>query len=182
MLKKLDTTANVVVIVVGVLVSFAIIRGYFLPPSPAALAPAKGQKMPGIPGINWASHRSTLLLIMRKGCHYCEDSVPFYQRLAESAKGGDTVVVALFPDAQDVARQTLLSEGLPFSVVGGVSLASLQISGTPTIILVGQSGRVAGSWVGMLSPRQELEVLAAAETPNSGSGLDGENQRLGGAP
>jgi hypothetical protein len=41
----------------------------------------------------------------------------------------------------------------------------VKISGTPTLLLVDRSGTVLNAWIGMLSPRQELEVMRATTAP-----------------
>ena len=46
-------------------------------------------------------------------------------------------------------------------------LIKLKISGTPTLMLVDRSGTVLNAWIGMLSPRQELEVIRATTEPAS---------------
>lgn len=64
--------------------------------------------------------------------------------------------------------------------LAGVPLEKLKASGTPTLLLVDKSGTVLNAWIGMLSPRQELEVIGAATVSASpastGSGSIAQNE------
>ena len=73
--------------------------------------------------------------------------------------------MAVFPDAADAVKEVVQSEGLRVHALAGVPLERLKISGTPTLLLVDRSGTVMNAWIGMLSPRQELEVMRAATAP-----------------
>jgi hypothetical protein len=48
-------------------------------------------------------------------------------------------------------------------------LEKLKISGTPTLLLIDRTGTVVKAWVGILSGRQELEVMKAATAPAAGA-------------
>jgi len=67
--------------------------------------------------------------------------------------------LAVFPDPSDTAKEAAKSEGLTAQVLAGVPLERLKISGTPTLLLVDRTGTVLNAWIGILSPRQELEVM-----------------------
>jgi hypothetical protein len=73
--------------------------------------------------------------------------------------------VAVFPDAADAVKEVVQSEGLRVHALAGVPLERLKISGTPTLLLVDRSGTVMNAWIGLLSPRQELEVMRATTAP-----------------
>ena len=92
-----------------------------------------------------------------------EDSAPFYQRLiAQQQQGGSNPdILAVFPDTADAVKEVVQSEGLGVHTLAGVPLEKLKISGTPTLLLVDRSGTVINVWIGVLTPRQELEVIRA---------------------
>jgi hypothetical protein len=52
----------------------------------APRAVAAGDHLANLPGIDWSQHRRTLLLVLNTGCHFCQDSVPFYQKLLALAQ------------------------------------------------------------------------------------------------
>jgi len=102
----------------------------------------------------------------------CEDSAPFYQRLiAQQQQGGsNSTIVAVFPDTADTVKEVVQSEGLRVRALAGVPLERLKIAATPTLLVVDRNGTVLNAWIGMLSPRQELEVMRATTAPTA-SGL-----------
>jgi hypothetical protein len=67
--------------------------------------------------------------VLRKGCHFCEDSAPFYQRIfaKQQQDGSNTAIVAAFPDAVDAVKEVVKSERLDVQALAGVPLASLQL-------------------------------------------------------
>ena len=75
--------------------------------------------------------------------------------------------MAVFPDAADAVKEVVQSEGLRVHALAGVPLERLKISGTPTLLLVNRSGTVVNAWIGMLSPRQEVEVMKATTEPTA---------------
>jgi len=163
MRQKLEMAANIAVIIAVVYIGFNVLRARLSQPSTYQDGPQVGEKLPVVPGYSWGGHSRTLVLALRNGCHYCEESAPFYKRLLAqvSTHSGPTSVIAVFPDDTNIARAVTASEGLSIPAVGGVPLQQIRVSGTPTLILVDGTGRVAGTWVGMLSPKKELEVFKA---------------------
>jgi thiol-disulfide isomerase/thioredoxin len=157
-----EAVANVSVIVVGLLVGVVVLREKLaaphVPPSIAA-----GDRLPQVSGIDWSRHQRTLVLALNTGCHFCQDSAPVYQKLAQAQKPAtdDMEIVALFPNDTEAVRQLVKDEGLSFRTVSGVPLEKLGVTGFPTLLIVGRDGRVERTWLGLLTPREELEVLSA---------------------
>jgi hypothetical protein len=89
MKTKLEAIANVTVIVVALAVGYVVLGRYvaaYRTPRPIAA----GDRLAAIPNLDWKQHRHTLVLALNTGCHFCEQSVPFYQRLADmQTTGGD---------------------------------------------------------------------------------------------
>lgn len=164
---KIEAAANIIVIVLAVVVGSVFLKDRLSPAAQEPEAVKAGDKLPILDGWDWGAHEQTLVLGLRKGCHFCEDSAPFYQRLtSQQQPGGSTpAILAVFPDPADAAKEVARSEGLTAHVLAGVPLEKLKISGTPTLLLVDRSGRVLNAWIGMLSPRQELEVIRATTAP-----------------
>ncbi len=158
---KLEAIANVTVIVVALAIGYVVLKekvaGPRIPRSVAA-----GDRLAAIPGIDWSRHRRTLVLALNSGCHYCQDSVPFYQKLAQAERpDGDALeIVAVFPNGPEAVQQVMRDDGLAIRSIPAVSLEKLGIVGFPTLLLVDGEGRVERSWVGLLTPRQELDVLS----------------------
>ena len=86
-MKKLELAVNIGVIVLGAAVLFFLVKTYRASrdASQALQEPRVGDQLPVIPGVDWKVNDRTLVLALRKGCHYCEDSMPFYRKLAQLA-------------------------------------------------------------------------------------------------
>jgi hypothetical protein len=161
MKAKLEAIANVTVIVVALAVGLVVLRGRVAGPRmPRSVA--VGDRLAQVPGIEWSRHRRTLVLALNSGCHFCQDSVPFYQKLAQAERpeGDDLEIVAVLPNGPEAVQQLMRDDGLTIRSIPAVPLEKLGIFGFPTLLLVDREGRVERSWVGLLTPRQELEVLS----------------------
>ena len=125
----------------------------------------EGLTEPALSGYNYASHQGTLVLAIRKGCHYCDESMPFYKRLADLEKEQKlhAHLLAVMPDDQISSAGIFSSAGIKVDGVFGQQLESLNVSGTPTLLLLDTRGRVERAWVGELSSQGEQEVVAAAQ-------------------
>ena len=169
MKAKIEVVANVVVILLAVVIASVYLRDRFSAHSPAPNEVNAGDRLPRLDGWDWSAHDRSLVLVLKKGCHFCEDSAPFYQRLAAQHQEArsNTAIVAVFPDAAEAASEVVKSEGLGIHTLPGVPLEALKVSGTPSLLLVDQSGTVLNAWMGMLSPKQELEVMGAIACPGN---------------
>jgi thiol-disulfide isomerase/thioredoxin len=157
---KVEAVANITVIIVALVVGAVVLRGGMLSrhtePSVAA-----GDRLAAVPGIDWGQHRKTLVLALNTGCHYCQDSVPFYQKLAQAQPDySNLAIVAAFPnDAQEVGHFAA-QEAVGIRSVAAVPFDKWRVTGTPTLLLVDAHGRVERTWVGLLTSRQELDLMA----------------------
>ena len=154
MKTKIEVVANVVVILLAVVVGSVFLKDRLSSPGPQSNEVKAGDRLPRLDGWDWGSHDRTLVIALRKGCHFCEDSAPFYQRLLaqQQQEGSNTAMLAVFPDAADAAKEAVQSEGLGVQALAGVPLERLKVSGTPTLLLVDRNGTVLNAWIGMLSP------------------------------
>ncbi len=160
MKTKFEAIANVTIIVVALAVGSVVLTRY----AASYRAPrsvAAGDHLDKFPGLDWSQHQRTLLLALNTGCHFCQDSVPFYQRLAQAQRSNSYTleIVAVFPNEGDTVHQFTAHENLMMRSVPGVPLEKLRVNATPTIILVNSEGRVERSWVGVLTSRQEMDLL-----------------------
>ncbi|SRR5579884_2439454 len=107
----------------------------------------------------------TLILAVRVGCHFCESSMPFYRRLYNVAKTHTNPkqlrLLVVAPDSSDVARSYLRRHALDIDVRAEVPLKSLQILGTPTLILIDRTRMVRRVWIGQLDAKQENDLLSS---------------------
>jgi hypothetical protein len=166
MKAKLEAIANVAVIVVALAVGYVVL-GRYVPAYRAPRSVEAGNRLAKLPGLEWNQHRRTLVLALNTGCHFCEQSVPFYQKLADRSDGSDLDIVAVFPNDAEMVRQFMAKDNLRIRSVAEVPLGKLRVNATPTLILVDANGRVERSWVGMLSSQEEIDLLMVA-APSQG--------------
>ena len=164
--KKVEVIANIAIILVSIMLAVALTERYLLTPKVSRPSQeARAQIQPGtklsLPGVDWGKNDRTILMVMSTGCHFCTESAPFYQRLAqEKSKQGGTHLVAVLPEDVAASQKYLSEHGVVVDEIRQASPASIQVSGTPTLILADQTGSVIASWVGKLPPDKEAEVLS----------------------
>lgn len=158
--RRIELLANLAIIAVAIFIGIIFVQKYLRAnPAPTHSALTVSMKV-SLPGVYWAKNNRTLLLVMQKGCHFCTDSAPFYQRLVrETAGRGDIHLVAVLPQTTDESKKYLSDLGVNIEDIRQASLNSMSVRGTPTLILVDSKGAVTNSWQGELSPDQESEVL-----------------------
>jgi len=107
-----------------VVIGSVFLSDRFAPPIAETNDIKPGGKLASIDGWDWSAHDQTLVLVLRNGCQFCEDSAPFYQRLiAQQQQGGsNTSIVAVSPDTAEMMKDVLRSEGLRVHALGGVRL------------------------------------------------------------
>jgi len=160
MKPKPEAIANVAVILVALAVGYVVLARYAAA-NRAPMSVEAGDRLDKVPGLDWKQHERTLVLALNTGCHFCEESGPFYQKLAVAQEQGgiDLGVVAVFPNDAEMVRQFMTKDNLHIRSVAATPLENLRVSATPTLILVDKDGRVERSWIGLLSPPEELELF-----------------------
>jgi thioredoxin-related protein len=161
--KKIEFVANIAIIVVAVLVCVVLVKNYLLADrsktDPRDMRVAAGTKL-SLADVDWAKNGQTLLLVLQKGCRYCSESAPFYQRLVRETAGRENLrLIAVLPQETDEGKKYLSDLGLAIDEVRQAELDSVGVKGTPTLILINNAGVVVDSWVGKLPPEQESKVL-----------------------
>jgi thiol-disulfide isomerase/thioredoxin len=120
-----------------------------------------GKKI-SIPSVSWDRTPTNVVVAMTTHCPYCASSMGFYRRLAtavQDASSKKTAVVFVSPEPRDTTSNYLDQLSIaPYKVVS-VSLKDLEISGTPTLLLVDDTGQVKHAYAGKLSDTNETTVL-----------------------
>lgn len=156
--RTVELSANVAIIVVAALVIYSFVVAKFRAKQSVPVGPSVGMKM-SLSGVKWEENGSTLLIALQRGCRFCEESAGFYHRLYEQR--GQTLnprIVAVVPGEKSEVERYLSDQGILADQVINLSLSELNVSGTPTLMLVDHEGRVNGVWVGKLNDNQEKEV------------------------
>jgi thiol-disulfide isomerase/thioredoxin len=170
-MKLLDKLANLAVIIVAIIAVAIFVRGgrqqQPTQDAPRAamertVAQLKGTKidLPGagldVPGLK------KVVLSLSVGCHYCEQSAPFYQKLRVLSENGVKFkLVAALPQEKELAEAYLKVRKVQVDVLASSRpILDRGVSPTPTLLIVGDSGVVEQVWVGLLSEAGQREVLA----------------------
>lgn len=165
--RKLETATNLAVLVAALLVA-AYFVGLFIArakrPEPTPEA-GPGIRLALPEAFDFAAHDRTLILAIQEDCSYCEASIPFYVEITDRLGGGcsELGVVAALPNPPASADAFLDKAGLQIPRLANTSLASLGITGTPTVLLVDREGTVLDVWVGELSEDGQEDILAAVD-------------------
>jgi hypothetical protein len=134
------------------------------PPPPARPVPpiyTAGERI-ALQGVDFAGADRTLLLVVRRGCRFCDESMPFYQRLSASPQLADrTRLVIVAPDDEGVTREELAKHDVKVHQIVRAALGGLKVRGTPTAIMVSREGVVQRIWTGLLREREEADLLQA---------------------
>ena len=159
--RKLEMLVNVAIVLVAVALCAVLARQYLLTDSASAMrGPEVGSRVE-LAGLDLSTEETALLLVLQKDCHFCTDSAPFYQRLAReaAARGGRVKLFAVLPNNTEEGRRYLADLGVPVERVLQARLGSLDVTGTPTLIML-KRGAVSDVWVGALPPEAEADVLS----------------------
>jgi hypothetical protein len=72
-------------------------------------------------------------------------------------------LLAVLPQPVEEGRRYLATLGVAVDEIKQSSLSSIDVRGTPTLMLVNSDGVVTDTWVGRLQAEQEAEVLSKAK-------------------
>jgi len=111
--------------------------------------------------VDWTRSSRNLVLALSTACHFCSESADFYRSLVPSATNAGVQVVAVLPQPIPDGRTYLEKLGVTVPEIFQSSLDSIGVSGTPTLLVLDQQGRIQKAWVGKLRPDQEQQVVAA---------------------
>src|SRR5579875_129377 len=161
-----ETGANVATMIAACLISIVLVRTYFIPSptlrrtrTPDTRTALVGKSLKSqLPGVGWKNNGHTVLLALSTHCHFCAESAPFFKQL--SGKSGKKFkIIAIFPQPLSEAQGYLNGKGIHVDQVRELSLDQVGVMGTPTMLLVDNSGIVEKAWVGRLDPKQQSQAL-----------------------
>ena len=166
LLKRIELLANVAITIVAVLLGVVLVKQLVLNKTNQPVRPAsvpreltRGDKV-SLSEVEWAKNSHTLLLVLQKGCHFCTESAPFYQKLIKQTSARhDIKLVAVLPQPVPEGKQYLKEIGVDIADVRQVSPNQINVGGTPTLVLVNNEGVATDVWAGKLAPDTESQVL-----------------------
>jgi thioredoxin-related protein len=172
--STLDTVANIAIILVCAIAAVVLVRTHFFPQQQQqpGMPPqvAKGEQYDQLKAVVPAGSNRALVVAVSPGCHFCNDSIPFYKNLIDQRNQKNSAVkfIAAVPtnEKPDEAQKLVAEESQKFAGGGAqpdgmvnIDFAAIKVPGTPTLMLVDNTGKVLDVWVGKLDPKGEQEVL-----------------------
>lgn len=158
--RNLELSANGLIIIVAIVLGYFLIQKFFFQPQTAQQPTeiAKGTKV-SMSEIDWNANQKTLLVFLQKSCPVCTESMPFYKNLVEKSKEKDTKIVAVLPSSREESLKYLKENGVDIQEIKQFQPDAIDVSRTPTLILVNAKGEVENSWIGKLPSEKEAEVM-----------------------
>lgn len=173
--KKIELAANIAIVIVALTLTTVVVKRYVWsnkpnnPPNPMQIK--VGDRL-SVTNVDWRTADNTLVLVLQKGCRFCDESAAFYQRLAKGLEGrSDVRMLAVLPQGESEAREYLSKLGVSLKNVVQAPPASFGIRGTPTVMLVNQAGQIEGIWMGKLSGEQEARIAEQLRLPQEAAAL-----------
>ncbi|HEY2391991.1 MAG TPA: hypothetical protein VGK22_12540 [Candidatus Angelobacter sp.] len=157
--KKVETVANIGIVIVALLLVGLWLKGSLLHPSGSQHNIPIGSKI-SLKTVDWQTNGKSMVLALSTTCHFCTESAGFYRELAKECQKRNVRTVAVLPQPVNEARLYLANEGVSVDEIVSSPLADLQVAGTPTLLLVDQGARVRGAWYGKLPETSEKDVIA----------------------
>ena len=127
----------------------------------------RGEIIASLPRVSYQQASRTLLIAVNSDCSYCRESAPFYKRLSELQTANRSQIIAISPNDEREAREFLQTHDVKVEVVASVDLRKLGITGTPTLVLIDNEGKVNDFWMGALTPEQQEQVVKGLNPPTS---------------
>jgi hypothetical protein len=162
-MTRLEKATNVAIIVACVFLVGTLARNYYLSRnSDLSAVPEipKGTEIK-LPIAGQQSAVPTLVLALSKNCHFCSESVPFYQKLTafKNSSPQGLRLVAVLPDKQEEAEAYVKGNGIGVDAVVSMPVTNLGVRGTPTLLLLDGQNKLEETWVGKLSDAQESQMI-----------------------
>lgn len=160
--RFLEVSANIAILVVAIIIVRNLIWSKWQTKTQPQ-GPAIGTEL-SLPGIRWADD-TTLVMVLQKGCRYCEESSAFYRKLRDQRVGTRPRMLAVVPGDRAEVADYLSKQGVIVDEIVNVPLSDINVPFTPTLLLVDHAGKVRATWVGKLDASRETEVIQRIRPP-----------------
>jgi thiol-disulfide isomerase/thioredoxin len=166
-MTKLDKAANIALILACMALIGALARNYYLSrlPDPGIeLGIEKGEqvKLSGDASADTQTAQATLVLALSTHCGFCQESVPFYQKLAafKNSSPARVRLATVMTEPKEEIEAYLKKQGIAADAVFSMPVSQIGVKGTPTLLLLDGQNKLIESWVGKLNSQEESEVIA----------------------
>jgi rhodanese-related sulfurtransferase/peroxiredoxin len=159
--NKVEMTVNVIIAVAVVIVVGITLKNYFFQ-GKGSTVKQQAQIIAGsrisVPNVSWEENKKTLVFFLKKDCAFCTSSAPFYRQLIGEAVKRGVKLLAIVPHSVEEGQGYLKTLNLPIDNVQTGELSAYKVPGTPTLLLVDNTGKVKSVWIGGVSPDREQEI------------------------
>jgi len=162
-MNRLEKFTNVAIIAMCVMTSAFLVRVSFFKPEPRAQeAPyEKGEIIPSVQGVDYSHSKGTVILVVSSNCHFCTESMAFYQALGKHARAENNsrfrLVVAGLQSERTLAEY-VSRYGVDYSAVVTLNPEKVKFTATPLLVLVNAGGRVIRSYQGKMTAKQQSQL------------------------
>ena len=103
-----------------------------------------------------------MVLALSTHCGFCQDSVPFYQKLAafKNSSPARVRLATVMSEPKEEIEAYLKKQGIASDAVFSMPVSQIGVKGTPTLLLLDGQKKLIESWVGKLNSQEESEVIA----------------------
>ena len=157
--KKLELAANIGIVITAVLVGVLFFRNYTQRQSDPQHVIALNTKF-ALKNVDWQANDKNLVFAVSTTCHFCTESAGFYRKLVEQCKQQHVHTVAVLPQSPAEAQAYLSGDGVTVDEIRQSDLPTLEVNGTPTLLLVDRGGLVKHVWTGKLPSAKEGDVIS----------------------
>jgi hypothetical protein len=166
-MTKLDKAANIALIIACALLIGTLARNYYLsrktdPNLELGIEKGEQVQFPGDAPAGGQSAQATLVLALSTHCGFCQDSLPFYQKLAafKNSSPARVRLATVMTEPEEEIEAYLKKNGIAADAVFSMPVAQMGVKGTPTLLLLDGQNKLIESWVGKLDSQGESDVIA----------------------
>lgn len=166
-MTRLDKVANIALILTCALFIGHLARIYYIgrgadPNLQPEIKTGEVVKLPGSDTALRQSAPATLVMALSTHCGFCQDSMPFYQKLAafKNSSPVNLRLATVMSESKEEAEAYLKKNGVTTDIVLSTPMSQIGVNGTPTLLLLDGENRLVQSWVGQLNNSQESEVVS----------------------
>jgi thiol-disulfide isomerase/thioredoxin len=166
-MTKLDKAANIALIIACALLIGTLARNYYLsrlPDPNLELGVKKGEqvKLSGEAPADGQSAQATLVLALSTHCGFCQDSLPFYQKLAafKNSSPARVRLATVMSEPKEEIEAYVKKNGIAADAVFSMPISQIGVKGTPTLLLLDGQNKLIESWIGKLDSQGESDVIA----------------------
>lgn len=149
--SKVEFTINLLILSEFVILTTFAVKQVFFSQTTQRLEPTIGKKVTLANDV--LANTKSLILVLQTGCHFCNESLPFYKKLIDQSRG-QVNFIAIFPQPVEEGKTHLEKNGIVGLKVIQTPIREMDVNGTPTLILTNSEGIIEKYWTGKLTPSQ----------------------------